>query len=146
MSVEIFEAMPAGTYIIGDPAYIIPDEDWDNFVNTVHENEIVKFKLSSGVEILVWYSHTEFGDGEYTAGCYLGEHQVPVDSGTIGIIEKFSEKLPDGTFEYSTKKKFVVESKDRDGLIVIGPWEIQTGDEPDNFDDPFFIDDADEDD
>lgn len=146
MTVDFFEALPAGTYIIGDPAYIIPNDDWDNFVNTVSENEIVKFKLNDGREILVWYSHTEFGDGEYAAGCYLGEHQLPVDSGTIGVIEKFSDTIPDGTFEYSTKKKFVVESKDRDGLITIGPWEIQTGDEPDNFEDPFFIDDVDEDD
>jgi hypothetical protein len=145
MSVEIFEAMPAGTYVIGDPAYIIPDEDWDNFVNTISENEIVKFTLSDGRQILVWYSHTEFGDGEYTAGSYLGEHQLPVDSGTIGVVEKFSDNLPDGTFEYTTKKRFVVEAKDRDGMIVIGPWEIPTGDEPEAFYDMTF-EDHDEDD
>ena len=141
MSVEIFEAFPAGTYIIGDPGYIIPDEDWDNFVNTVGENEIVKFTLSDGRQILVWYSHTEFGDGGYTAGSYLGEHQLFVDSGTIGVVEKFSDEIPDGTFEYTAKKRFVVESRDPNGLITIGPWEIPTGYGPDSFDDIIFEDD-----
>lgn len=123
--------MPAGTYLIGDPCYIIPNEDWDNFVETVHDNQICKFTLSSGEEILVWYSHTEFGDGEYTAESYHGEHQLPVDSGTIGIVQKFNGETPitSGVFEYSTQKKFTLESKDDSGKITIGPWEIQTGDE-----------------
>jgi hypothetical protein len=90
--------VPAGKYWLGDPCYIIKDQDWLHFCNEHSFNE-TEFNscvaLSDGTPVLAF--STYYGDG-----CYSDQHgnSYPVDAGLIGLVpweytEKFTEKFTD---------------------------------------------------
>ena len=124
--VQFDGTMPAGSYFICDPCYVIPDEDWDRFC-MLPENTVTTFTLSSGKTIIVWFNGTEYGDGMYTAESYHGSFSVGVDSGTIGVIQVFESVKPGYSDNYIIHPKRKFEVSFEEGLFTIGPWEIQTG-------------------
>jgi hypothetical protein len=72
--------IPAGKYWLGDPCYIIPDEDWDDFLikTDYFEYSLVEVK---GYKVIGF--HTYYGDGTYYDN--FG-NEYSVDSGTIGLV------------------------------------------------------------
>ena len=122
------ETLPAGQYFMCDPCYVIPDEDWDRFINEVAEETHAVFTLSNGQSVNVWYAFTEFGDGMYLAESYLGSTDISVDSGCIGVVEVFDNpKSTNDIFIINPKRKFEVSVED--GTFKIASYEIQTGDQ-----------------
>lgn len=71
-----------GTYYIGDPCYVIKDDDWMAYLESYGEGwgqgQATTFQGHK-----VWHNGTNFGDG-----CYPGSdgHSYAVDAGIIGII------------------------------------------------------------
>jgi len=77
------ETMPAGTYFIGDPCYVIPDDEWSDFVGPY----CVDYRDGDGLQIYkgmkVFAASTSCGDG-----CYRDNrgNSYGVDSGMLGIV------------------------------------------------------------
>jgi hypothetical protein len=119
---------PAGEYYIGDPCYIIPDEDWDCVLKTTNffgSTEVGGTDFDDG--LYHWNGRTCFtaftkhGDGCY--GNRKGDAMVGVDSGTIGIIPFKKEDEIEGLFyPYALLrtfgKKFLV--WEEDGIFHFG--------------------------
>lgn len=78
--------MKAGRYYVGDPCYVIPYHEWEDFLGQLYKWEEGPEDLS---EHFMWNGHncvalnTEYGDG-----CYFDEEgrRYPVDAGMIGAI------------------------------------------------------------
>lgn len=87
--------LPAGDYYIGDPCYLIPDEDWDEIGNATNWFGSEFFPstppppkdwddgLYHWKKALCFASHTKHGDGVYYDGGHKQEYWV--DSGLIGV-------------------------------------------------------------
>ncbi len=111
----------AGKYYIGDPCYVIANEDWSEFVNKSFDHEFFKHK---GVDVFV--GGTRYGDGVYQDD---QGNDYAVDSGTIGLIPvKFVDEDDQSTYELGSIVEF---SEDFlvtyfDGVYRIGPIEIDT--------------------
>ena len=78
--------LPAGRYVIGDPCYHVPDEEWDHVLSESNFFEgqcWSHFETKAGTKGTVVAFSTAYGDGEYedAAG-----RKYPVDAGLIGII------------------------------------------------------------
>jgi hypothetical protein len=75
--------LPAGTYYIGDPCYVI-DKEWDNVCNMSFDKN---GQPLNGVMVLnnkeMFIGCTAYGDGLYFD--QFG-NQYPVDSGCIGVV------------------------------------------------------------
>lgn len=76
--------LPAGKYYIGDPCYVIPDGEWDEFVGAMYEGRrmhpLTEFEFKGN---RVWCHSTASGDGDYDGS---DGNSYPVDSGTLGAI------------------------------------------------------------
>lgn len=123
--------VPAGKYWLGDPCYIIKDNQWLNFCNelSLQEDKGNCFvPLEEEVKVLAFCTY--HGDG-----CYLDQHgnSYPVDAGLIGLIpweytEKFTEK--DST-EFLSLSNIVEFTEDTlcftaDGILTFGNYIIDT--------------------
>ena len=77
------ETMPAGTYFVGDPCYVIPDDDWTAFVNPYCQDYRDGDGLQMFKGVKVFAASTSCGDG-----CYRGNNGklYGVDSGLLGIV------------------------------------------------------------
>ena len=85
--------LPAGTYYIGDPCYVISDssdaegiEEWHAFLDA--SGILSDSNPTDGGEFeykghMVWMNHTAYGDGSY-----LDQHgnEYGVDAGLIGTV------------------------------------------------------------
>jgi hypothetical protein len=72
--------LPAGTYFIGDPCYVLGE--WDKVIddtNCFYEQEIHKLHNMNYVGF-----HTAHGDGEYEGS---DGKRYPVDAGLIGAVD-----------------------------------------------------------
>ena len=121
--------MKAGTYYIGDLCYVMHD-CWDEFCNVTISGGDVKdgeFQLKNGVKFATY--RTKYGDGTYSD--QYG-HEYGVDAGLIGciLVSDIAENAHNDvklgnvvTFDYD----FV--TGEEDGLIIIGNYRIETGEE-----------------
>jgi hypothetical protein len=79
--------LPAGTYYIGDPCYVIPDDDWMDYLDSwpVHPNPHIGWKDGAAryKGKTCWHAGTAYGDGTYEDQY---EHTYGVDAGLIGIV------------------------------------------------------------
>lgn len=75
----------AGLYYIGDPCYVVRDEDWAKLLDQVNYFDDDE-QFYKGYKIMC--KSTAYGDGMYDAKTDRGElvGRLPVDSGTIGIM------------------------------------------------------------
>lgn len=141
--------LPAGSYYVGDPCYVISDDAWDEACDRFDHNEMsvnaMAIMLSNGQALFPM--NTMYGDGEYMD--QFG-NSYPVDAGMIGLVP-----LIEGTVEASGKDEFkvlvegretpfkpgVIHTFDRDfevtiedGLMMIGNIRINTEDEDEDED------------
>jgi hypothetical protein len=95
MSNNIQKLLPAGHYFIGDPCYVLDDQDWLRFCHyfdTMYEDRDSKINIDPEVYTELndeWNGaiagYTAYGDGEYND--VNNEYSYSVDSGMIGAIE-----------------------------------------------------------
>ncbi len=67
-------------YWIGDPCYIVPDEDWNIFCSETSSDEIGEFVDYHGQRI---YFESAGGDGSWRFNC----GRFFVDSGIFAVID-----------------------------------------------------------
>lgn len=127
--------MPAGTYFVGDPCYAVPDEDWNDLLdsNDVFEGSPVG-TLPNGNNVTAF--HTAFGDGVYYD--QYG-NSYPVDAGLLGVVP-LSGSQDTSSFEVlgairTFTAPFQIRSSYHGALIEIGDIAINTegSDEDDSF-------------
>jgi hypothetical protein len=114
----------AGQYYIGDPCYVIADDEWDDFLGVFISSDSGFFEYK-GHSFFV--SNTAYGDGSYEDN--FG-NTYPVDAGLIGaipmeLVSQYKEK--DGTL-YTFSEPFVCIACDieDEGGISIGHIIIKT--------------------
>lgn len=124
--------LPAGTYYVGDLCYVVPGDEWMDFVARSFPDsysEVVGvFENREGIN----YANfgTKYGDGEYfdNRGARYG-----VDSGSIGCIPvcavpEVQEAVRGFSSVVSFDEPFEVGYDDETGTIRFGHIEIVTGD------------------
>jgi hypothetical protein len=124
--------LPAGTYIVGDPCYNIPDDSWDGVLSDSDSFEAQcfgKFAKGDGTDGIAVAFGTKYGDGTYE----YGKLEFPVDAGLIGIIPV--EDVLEPNLNCSNLVTFTqpFECFEEGGVIVFGHIEINTGDDPEEF-------------
>jgi len=76
--------VPAGQYVIGDPCYAVPDDDWMPLLETCNYfYNPIGYVLGIEKKHFVLAFGTKWGDG-----CYRGTdgNEYPVDAGLIGLV------------------------------------------------------------
>jgi hypothetical protein len=79
--------VPAGQYVIGDPCYAVPNEFWDDLLDSCNyfQNPIgyVRPDDLRLTKVFVLAFGTKWGDG-----CYAGSdgNEYPVDAGLLGLV------------------------------------------------------------
>jgi hypothetical protein len=122
--------LPPGKYVISDPCYHVPDDQWDRVLDEsdCFEDQCwASFITPSGTLGTVVAFSTAYGDGVYS----YGSKDFGVDAGLIGIMPfEDVEFDPDSghVFEFHTPFECFVE----EGVIVFGHVEINTGEDPDD--------------
>ena len=78
-------------YLVTDPCYIIPNKDWDKFVDDIYSGNkldtsgVLPYKIE-GVGKIIAMENTANGDGSTLVTDHLGELQiVGVDAGLVCI-------------------------------------------------------------
>lgn len=153
--------LPAGVYFIGDPCYVIPDEEWGDLLDaTLYFNLYPSEEVmdSSGKYnnkedqngVFLWKSHkmgvssTAYGDGSYASSIGV---DFGVDAGLLGAIpmELVDPKLDAKELaRLGTVVEFTEDGNEvgyTDGTVILGHVEIYTGDDPEDWEE----DDEDED-
>ena len=117
---------PPGVYYIGDPCYVIPGEQWDEYIDVVsaESNDTGMFHGSP-----TWSHYTAHGDGEY----YNGSRSMalPVDSGTIGVVPEAlwaanlsEDDIAQLGYIFTSKSGF--KAHYNNGVFTIGRFKINT--------------------
>lgn len=119
--------MPAGTYIISDPCYILNEEVYDALLGTdAFDCEAKRTFGANGKRI--WILHTKYGDGSYDSA--RGFDTFLVDSGTIACIEIDPSSFKGGWEKAKTfvaNQPFECERTDEGDLVFGDMVTIQTG-------------------
>lgn len=94
--IKIATVLDKGSYYIGDPCYVIPDEDWHGWLNNCNFTEVTNlFGIVPNTDLVACGFSTAFGDGLYLLekmaySGYKGEWdsvaEIPVDAGMIGFV------------------------------------------------------------
>lgn len=125
--------VPAGTYVLGDPCYSVPDEHWDALLESCDYFMDVPVGHVNGFDVLGF--STKYGDGTYKGS---DGKSYPVDAGMIGLVPiEFAvdkDGASDGrsvvTFNHPTTCTV------NDGVLKFGSIVIDTdSDEYDEYDD-----------
>jgi hypothetical protein len=115
--VEVQVTLQSGTYWLGDPCYIIKDEDWTPWLEACNfRNQDTLVGTVPGKEIQACGFRTAYGDGVYD---FEGRNhqswkhdewetiaQLGVDSGMIGFVESVDTKPQEGTENMVMKVTF----------------------------------------
>jgi hypothetical protein len=120
--------VPAGQYVIGDPCYAVPDEFWDDLLDSCNYFQTpigyVKPDDLRLTKVFVLGFGTKWGDG-----CYAGSdgNEYPVDAGLLGlvpvsIVEDLSEH--EGNIVTFTKETLCID--DGSGKLRFGHITIDT--------------------
>ena len=117
--------VPAGQYVLGDPCYAVPNDDWDELLASCDyfRNPIGLVRDGLQTFYVLGFS-TRWGDGEY-----LGSNGMsyPVDAGLIGLVPV--EMVNDLESHYQnivTFTKDTVCSYNGSGRLVFGGISIET--------------------
>jgi len=119
--------VPAGSYILGDPCYVVPDSEWMELLESCNYfgNPIGTFSRGTDNYYIVAFG-TRWGDG-----CYRGTdgNSYPVDAGLIGLVPVEvvgSEALRDDLCTVVTFDKPTKCGTDGDGKLRFGHITIDT--------------------
>ena len=115
--VEVQVELQSGTYWVGDPCYLVPDEDWTPWLEAcdfTKNDTLIGFV--PGKEIQAVGFRTAYGDGMYD---FEGRNhqsmrhdewttlsELGVDSGMIGFVESVETKPQEGTENMVKKVTF----------------------------------------
>ena len=76
--------VPKGSYVIGDPCYAVPDQDWDDLLLSCNYFESPIGYVKDGMQKFpVLAFGTKWGDGSYHG---TDGNVYPVDAGLIGLV------------------------------------------------------------
>ena len=132
--------VPAGKYVIGDPCYTVPNDDWETLLQSCdYFNRPVG--ISGGFEVLAF--PTQYGDGVYRDQRH---NEYPVDAGLIGLVPVAYAVIDEDKLyptQYVEFKTLTACVRGEDGTLRFGDVTIKTGD---NADDYYDEDEEDEDD
>ena len=132
--------LPPGRYYVGDLCYVVPDDQWMDFVDRCFPdgNNMVNgvFETYEGINYANF--STKYGDGVF--GDYFGP-TYSVDSGSIGCIPlcalpadlDLKEVLDLGNI-VDFDEAFEVGYDDKTGTITFGHIDIVTGEDDDEED------------
>lgn len=119
--------LPAGRYVLGDPCYFVPDDSWDEALETsdfFQTRCYGTFTTDDGRQATVVAFGTEYGDGVYSSSIGF---DFGVDAGLIGLAAyEAVGSVPEGCTEVFFKEPFVCRRVDG-GTILLGHVEIHTG-------------------
>jgi len=123
--------LPPGEYLISDPCYVIPRDEWTDFltdtsmVRDMRKGRIAKTYEWKGYKLFV--SNTAHGDGVYHD--QFG-NEFGVDAGMIGCIplELVGNFDPRDGCAVEFTEPFTCGYEDEGGVIRIGEHRIPTGD------------------
>jgi hypothetical protein len=101
--------VPAGTYIIADPCYVIPNVEWQEFCAAFDWDTTTGVFEKHGMFAMGF--STAHGDGVFTDNY---GNLYPVDSGTIGLVDV----------------RWPEQQERPDNYLFPGPWTTVTFDEP----------------
>ena len=131
--------LPAGRYIIGDPCYSVPDDQWSDLLDQTDcfASPEGSFKSEeTGEEVHVVAFGTAYGDGTYTD---QGGRDYPVDAGLIGIMSARGVVAGESTHIVEFKHDF--ECSEHNGVIEFGHIIIDTSGDDFDEDDESYEDD-----
>lgn len=115
--------LPAGTYYVGDPCYVVPDELWDEYLHVADVNPSgLTIQLSDGR--LVAAVTTCWGDGVYAD---QQNRTYPVDAGMLGAVQALEGDAPAVAFLSNVvtfPNSFDVVYNE--GLVIVGHIKINT--------------------
>lgn len=74
--------IPAGTYVVGDPCYVVPDECWDDYLDAANYRTMHVLAATIDGHPVVGVG-TAFGDGGYEDA---QGRTYSVDAGLIGLV------------------------------------------------------------
>ena len=72
--------VPPGKYVLGDPCYVVPQEDWQPLLESCDYFNL-PVGLCKGFQVLGF--STKYGDGTYADNQH---RHYPVDAGLIGLV------------------------------------------------------------
>jgi hypothetical protein len=119
--------VPAGQYILGDPCYAVPDDEWMELLESCDyfENPIGKITRRDKSYYRIVAFSTRWGDG-----CYKGSdgQSYPVDAGLIGLVPwaVCKDVIRDDLSEVVTFDKPTKCSSDGEGKLRFGHITIDT--------------------
>jgi len=116
--------LEAGKYVVSDPCYVLTDEQYDEFLDTVLDNNWSGGEVVIDNQTCVVYN-TRYGDGMYLDN--YGDRYA-VDSGTIGIFPRSIISLFD-EFAHEVELTTETECSYNDGAMQFGCVQINTNDE-----------------
>jgi hypothetical protein len=139
----------AGTYVLGDPCYAVPNEYWDDLLRSCNfflDSPIGQVTTKDGDEYRVLGFGTMWGDG-----VYLDQRgaQYPVDAGLIGLVPvglvDIEEVKAQGLHLVVFDKPVICSRDPETGVLTFGSYRIETNpveDEDEDEDEAQRIDDA----
>lgn len=110
--------VPRGSYVLGDPCYVVPDDDWDDLLNSCNYFNDPVGRVQ-GCNILAF--GTKWGDG-----CYRDTfgNAYPVDAGLIGLVPvAYANVEPDSVIVKFDEPTLCT---DDDGILKFGHYVIDT--------------------
>ena len=124
---DLHVVVPAGKYVLGDPCYSVPDEDWHMLLESCEYFE-KPIGTVNGVQVLAF--RTMYGDGEYKDN--MG-NKYGVDAGLIGLVPLEYADLTQ--INWGKEGPVIVEFKlnthcymhDESGMLEFGAYKIPTG-------------------
>jgi len=78
--------MTTTNYLITDPCYVVPTDEWDSFVDAFYGNgdrDVTPWEID-GLGTIIEVDNTAYGDGSARMS---GKKEVLVDSGTVCIVK-----------------------------------------------------------
>lgn len=78
--------MTTTNYLITDPCYIVPGDEWDSFVKAFYgdgDRDVTPWEIE-GFGTIIEVDNTAYGDGSARMS---GKKEVLVDSGTVCLVE-----------------------------------------------------------
>ena len=116
--------VPAGSYVLGDPCYVVPDDKWDELLLSCDYFQESPIGKVDGYHVLGF--STQFGDGLYMDNT---NREYPVDAGLIGLVPLEFAQIEASKFfptHVVTFDKETLCTRKANGVLTFGSYSIDT--------------------